>query len=89
MKLFAVFLALFGLGIILAANGQAGAETFLDNIYLSLTMLAAAVAVVSTLIIGLTALIRQRERAVLVYLITFMSMLACLFLAGEFFGPDH
>ena len=54
---------------------------------LALTMLAGMVSGISAFIIGLIAIIRQKERALLVYGATLIGALLIIFLFGEFIFP--
>jgi len=54
---------------------------------LALTMLAGMASGVSACIIGLIAIIRQKERALLVYGATLLGVLLIIFLFGEFIFP--
>jgi len=54
---------------------------------LAFTMLLGMVAGISAFITGLIAMIREKERAVLVYVAAFIGMLFVLFLAGEVLFP--
>jgi hypothetical protein len=54
---------------------------------LALTMLAGMGAGISAFIMGLLAIIRQKERAPLVYISTVFGALLIVFLAGEFVFP--
>lgn len=54
---------------------------------LALTMLAGMVAGISAFITGLLAIIRQKERALLVYVSSLIGALLVLFLAGEILFP--
>ena len=54
---------------------------------LALTMLAGMVSGISAFIIGLIAIIRQKERALLVYGATLIGALLIIFLLGELFFP--
>jgi hypothetical protein len=66
-------------------------ETILADITsrpaLALTMLAGMAAGVSAFIIGLLAIIRQKDKAILVYVSTAIGALLLLFLAGEIMFP--
>jgi hypothetical protein len=66
-------------------------ETILADItarpVLALTMLTGMVAGISAFIIGLLAIIRQKEKALLVYASTVIGALLILFLAGEIVSP--
>ena len=54
---------------------------------LALTLLAGMVAGISAFITGLLAIIRQKERALLVYVASAIGALLLLFLAGEILHP--
>ena len=54
---------------------------------LALTMLAGMASGVSAFIIGLIAIIKQKERALLVYGATLIGALLIIFLSGEFISP--
>jgi hypothetical protein len=54
---------------------------------LALTMLAGMASGISAFIIGLIAIIRQKERALLVYGATLTGALLAIFLFGEFIFP--
>ena len=54
---------------------------------LALTMLAGMIAGISAFITGLLAIIRQKERALLVYVASSIGALLLLFLAGEILPP--
>jgi len=54
---------------------------------LALTMLAGMVSGISAFVSGLIAIIRQKERALLVYVATLIGALLIIFLLGEFFSP--
>ncbi len=54
---------------------------------LALTMLAGMASGISAFIVGLIAIIRQKERALLVYGATLTGVLLIIFLFGEFIFP--
>jgi len=54
---------------------------------LALTMIAGMIAGISAFIVGLIAIIKQEERAPLVYVATSIGMLLILFLIGEVLFP--
>ena len=54
---------------------------------LALTMLAGMASGISAFKIGLSAIIRQKERALLVYGATLIGALLVIFLLGEFLSP--
>src|SRR3989344_4200155 len=71
---------------ILIATGQEGGETFLDNLYISVPMLLAALSALSAFVTGIISIIKK-ERAILVYLSTLIGFLILIFLIGEFIFP--
>jgi hypothetical protein len=66
-------------------------DTILEDITLrpalALTMLAGMVSGVSAFVTGLIAIIRQKERAVLVYIATLVGAFLTIFLLGELIFP--
>ena len=54
---------------------------------LALTMLAGMVTGISAFVSGLIAIIRQKERALLIYVATLTGALLIIFLLGEFLSP--
>ena len=54
---------------------------------LALTMLAGMVSGISAFVTGLIAIIRQKERAILVYVATLIGALLIIFLLGELIFP--
>ena len=54
---------------------------------LALTMLSGMVSGISAFVTGLIAIIRQKERAILVYGATLIGALLIIFLLGEFLSP--
>lgn len=54
--------------------GQRGGDTFFSNLYLTIPMLAAWAAGVVSLVTGLTAIIKQKDKAVLVYISVVLSI---------------
>jgi len=82
--LFILFLIIF---YILIATGQRGGDTFFSNTYLTIPFLLAAVSGVASFIVGPIAIIKQRERSVLVFLSSFVGLLITLFLAAELIFP--
>jgi len=54
---------------------------------LALTMLSGMVSGISAFVTGLIAIIRQKERAILVYGATLIGALLIVFLLGEFISP--
>jgi hypothetical protein len=87
--LIGAFFILLMAGSLVASATGGGGETFFDNIPLSLTMLGAVVSGVLAGVVGLVAVIKKRERAVLVYIAILIGLMITVFMLGEFIGPDH
>lgn len=84
-----LFFVLLGAGRIVATVTGGGGETFFDNLPLGLTMLSAGLAGVAAFVVGLIAVIKQRERSALVYVAMVIGFIVIAFALGEFLGPEH
>lgn len=82
----AFFAGLFLLRL-LVALGQEGGKGFFSNIPLALAGISAAAAGVATLVVGVVAIVRRRERSPLVFLATFVGLVVTWFLIGEVVTP--
>jgi len=71
----------------LVPAGSTILEDIVERPALALTMLVGIVAGISAFILGLMAIIRQKDRALLVYVATSIGMLVILFLIGEVLFP--
>ena len=60
---------------------------FFDNPLISIPMFCAGISVILAFFIGLIAIIKHKERAILVFLITLFGFLALIFILGEFLSP--
>lgn len=89
LGLIIAFFVLFGLGQLEVAMGQTGGETFFDNPLLSLTMLGAVLTGAASFLVGLVAVMKQRERSWLVYLAMLIGAWILTFALGEIFWPEH
>jgi hypothetical protein len=67
--------------------GKTILKDIMERPALALTMLSGMIAGVSAFFVGLVAITRERERAVLVYVATLIGMLHILFLLGEVVFP--
>lgn len=79
--------ALFGLLLLLVTFGQRGGETFFSNPGLAITGILAAAAGVLAFIVGIIAIIKHKERSILVYLSTLLGLFILLFVVGEIVSP--
>lgn len=87
--LIVAFFVLLLVGRLVAVATGGGGETFFDNLPLATTMLAAEVSAAAAFFVGLIAVIKQRERSVLVFLAMVLGFLLLGFVLGEFLGPEH
>mgnify|MGYP005831651285 CR=1 FL=1 len=69
-------------------SGNTILEDIVGRPALALTMLAGMITGVSAFITGLIAIIKQKERAPLVYVATIIGALLIVFLVGEVLFPD-
>jgi hypothetical protein len=67
--------------------GETIPKDIMERPALALTMLSGMITGVSAFFVGLVAITRERERAVLVYVATLIGMLHILFLIGEVVFP--
>ena len=72
---------------ILISSGQRGGEGFFDNLYLTIPGLLSGLSGIAAFIIGLIAIIKQRERAILVFISSFIGFLIFLFILAEVAFP--
>lgn len=72
---------------LLAASGQSGGDTFLDNLALAIPGLIMMVSGIAAFFTGIISLIKSRERAILVFIATLAGLLIIVFIAGEFIFP--
>ncbi len=71
----------------LVASGQRGGDTFFSNLALAITMLIAAILAVSSFSTGIIGIIRNRERAIFVYISTVIGFFVLLYGLAEIIFP--
>jgi len=71
----------------LVASGQRGGDTFFSNLALAITMLIAAILAVSSFFTGIIGIIRNRERAIFVYISTVIGFFVLLYGLAEIIFP--
>jgi hypothetical protein len=71
----------------LLASGQRGGDTFFSNPALAITMLVAAILAVSSFFTGIIGIIRNRERAIFVYISTAIGFFVLLWGLAEIIFP--
>ena len=71
----------------LVASGQTGGDTFFSNPALAITMLITAILAVSSFFTGIICIIKNKERAILVYISAAIGFFVLLFGLGEIIFP--
>lgn len=69
------------------ASGQRGGETVFDNWWITAPAVVAAVGAVGALIFGVTAIAKQHERSLVVWVGVVVGALVTTFLLGELVVP--
>ena len=82
------FFGFFGVFMVLVASGQRGGDTFLDNLWLSGTMLAAGLSAIAGGVTAALAIVRRGERSLLVIAALLLGLLLLVFALGEIGGHD-
>jgi cytochrome bd-type quinol oxidase subunit 2 len=73
---------------LLAASGQQGGDTFLDNLALAIPGLIMIVSGIAAFFTGIISIIRSRERGILVFIATLLGLFVIIFIAGESIFTD-
>ena len=81
------FVTCFALSVALVAAGQRGGDSFFDNPLLAVTMLMAGTAAIAGGITAGVAIVRNRERSLLVVVVLLLGLLVSAFVLGEVFVP--
>jgi len=87
VRLIVSSLIFFILFYALVASGQRGGDTFFSNPALAITMLIAAILAVSSFFTGIIGIIRNRERAIFVYISTVIGFFVLLYGLAEIIFP--
>ena len=87
IRLIGASILFFILFIIIVASGQRGGDTFFSNLSLTIPMLIAAILAVCAFFTGILSIIRNRERAVLVFISTAFGFLVLLYGLAEILFP--
>jgi len=74
--------------MIMAASGQRGGDTITSNLWLGIPGLLAGVCAISSLVIGAIAILRSKERSVVVILATIIGLFVLIFLLSGFLFPN-
>jgi len=81
------FIVFFGLFYLFVATGQRGGATFFSNLYLAVPVVIAAISGISAFFTGIIGVIKDRERAILVYLAMLIGLIVLLFCLAEIIFP--
>ncbi len=87
IRLIGASILFFILFIIFVASGQRGGDTFFSNLTLTIPMLIAAILAVCAFFTGILSIIRNRERAVFVFISTTVGFLVLLYGLAEIIFP--
>jgi len=86
--LIAAFFLLLATGItVVSVFKQEGGETLFDNLWISIPMLGAGASTIAAFITGIIAIIKNKERSILVIITTLVGLLVLWFVAGEIVSP--
>ncbi len=86
--LIATFFLLLAAGMtVVSVFKQEGGETFFDNLWISVPMLSAGAAATAAFFAGIIAVIKQKERSILVIITILLGLLVLWFVVGEILVP--
>jgi hypothetical protein len=85
--LFAFFLLLATGIVVVSVFNQEGGETFLDNLWISIPMLSAGASAIASFFTGIVAIIKSKERSILVFVTSLIGLLVLWFVIGEILVP--
>lgn len=83
VNLIGAFIVCLLIFLILIATGQTGGETFFSNLTLTIPILLAGISGIAAMIVGLVAIIKQKERSPLVFVAVAIGALITLWIAAE------
>lgn len=82
-----VFFVSLLLFFILVATGQRGGDTFFSNPVLTIPILTAGAFGVAAFVVGILAIVKQKDHAVLVYLSIVIGAVVTIFIFAELLLP--
>ena len=86
--LIVAFFLLLATGMfVVSVLGQSGGETFFDNPVISIPMLGGGASAIMAFLTGIVAIIKDKERAILVFLASLIGLLVLWFIVGEIVVP--
>lgn len=83
----ALFFVSFATLMIMAATGQQGGDTFMDNLYLGIPGILAAISAITAFITGVISIFKYKDRSIAVIVAAVLGFIVLFFLAGEFIFP--
>jgi len=81
------FLLFLFANIIVALQGPIENQTFFNNPFLSIPMVLAGISVITGFFTGIISIIWKKERAILVFISTFIGLVVLWFIVGEIAVP--
>lgn len=89
VRLILVFLLIFMLTnvVVIGLFKQEGGDTFFDNLYISIPMLAAFIVAFVAFVTGLTSVLRDKERALAIIVPIILGLSVTMFLIAELASP--
>jgi cytochrome bd-type quinol oxidase subunit 2 len=69
------------------ASGQRGGDTFFSNLLLTIPMLSASILAIGSFFTGILSIIKNRERAVFVFISTVIGSFVLFFMLAEILFP--
>ena len=82
------FVLLLASGMVVVQGfGQEGGETFLDNLWISIPMLSAGASAIAAFFTGMASIWKQKERAILVFIVSLIGLIVLWFVVGEILVP--
>jgi hypothetical protein len=85
--LIVVLMVSFAMFYSFVAAGERGGMTFFSNLLLAIPMVIAGISGIAAFVVGLVAMLRYRERSILVYITTAMGLFVLIFSLGEILFP--
>ena len=80
-----LFFLLLATGMfVVSVLGQTGGETIFDNLWISIPMLGAGACAIAAFIVGGFSIVKNHERAILVFIAAILGLMILIFVLGEF-----
>jgi len=81
------FVVMFLILNILIWSGQRGGATFFSNLYLAIPGVLSALSAIASFFTGITSIIKDKERSIVVFVATIIGFLVLLFVSAEIIFP--